>query len=69
MGDTRTQAAIARIETALGRIEVAARRRVLPSTGGDPAEAERLRTAHDRLRQEVGAVISELDQLIASGGR
>ena len=69
MGDQRTQAAIGRIEAALDRIEAAARRRAASAGSGGSAETERLRTAHDRLREEVGSVIAELDQLIASGGR
>ena len=52
--------AIARIERALARIELAE-----PRSGGSDAELAALRERHARLRTAVQGSLEELDQLIA----
>ena len=55
----RSSKAIARIEAALARIEVATTR-----SGGSDAELAALRDRHARLRAAVQGSLEELDQLI-----
>jgi hypothetical protein len=60
MQDQRTQAALARIEQALGRIE-----RSAATDLGAADELTRLRQAHDLLRRRVESAIGEIDRLLA----
>ncbi len=60
MQDQRTQAALARIEQALGRIE-----RSVAADAGAAAELARVRQAHDILRSRVEGAIGEIDRLLA----
>ena len=70
MADERALAAIRRIERALARIEAAAGR---PSDAApdaaDSEELERLREAHQLLRQRVTGAIGQIDQLLQAGER
>jgi hypothetical protein len=62
MEDARTGAALRRIESALQRIEAAARR------GGDrtgQADLAHLAARHDALRRETDAAIAALDGVIS----
>jgi hypothetical protein len=67
MGDQRALDAIGRIERALARIEVSARRPPPPTT--DAAELERLRGAHQALRGRIEGAIGQLDRLLDGGER
>ncbi|MGQ0559451.1 MAG: hypothetical protein ACT4OE_07685 [Sphingosinicella sp.] len=70
MSDQRALDALKRLERALARIEAAASRPApAPQAAADSAEFERLKQAHDRLRQRVAGAIGEIDRLIDSGGR
>ncbi|HZG46468.1 MAG TPA: hypothetical protein VEZ41_09415 [Allosphingosinicella sp.] len=60
MQDQRTQAALARIEHALGRIE-----RSVGANTGTADEVVRLREAHALLRRRVEGAIGEIDRLLA----
>lgn len=64
MADDRSLAAVARIERALARIEAAAAK-----PAQDDSELERLREVHDALRSNVEGAISQIDRLLAAGGR
>jgi hypothetical protein len=64
MADPRALAAIARIESALGRIEAAARRPV--GEPGEDGEVRRLREAHEALRGKVEGAIGQIDRLLAT---
>jgi hypothetical protein len=66
MGDKRTEAALARIDRALGRIEAVAAR---PAPAPVPAADGALREAHDALRGKVATAIREIDQLLISAER
>ena len=57
MEGDRIARATARIDAAMGRIEVAA---VRPPAGGDPELARK----HEALRTATGAALAELDRLI-----
>lgn len=57
MEQVRTRNALSRIEAALNRIEALAG----PAIHRDPAADAQ----HDRLRQEAGAALAAIDQLIA----
>jgi len=61
MTDDRSSRALARIETALARIEAAARR---PAPMPRDAELAALQARHDRLREAVQGSLQQLDQLI-----
>jgi hypothetical protein len=70
MADERALAAIRRIEQALARIEASATRPAPPPPpSADPEELERLREAHQALRQRVSGAISQIDQLLQAGAR
>lgn len=60
MQDQRIQAALARIEQALGRIE-----RSAAGNQGASDELARLREAHNVLRSKVEGAIGEIDRLLA----
>ena len=63
MSDSRTDAALARIDRALTRIAAQATR---PAVGsGEDGELAKLRTTHEDLRTAVGESLAELDTLIA----
>jgi len=62
MAGDRIARALARIDAAAGRIEVAARG-VAPTTGGGDAE---LAHKYENLRHEAGAALAELDRLIGA---
>ena len=64
MGDARALEAIARIERALARLEAAAARPVPAPASGSSDEFERLREAHDTLRQRVAGAIGQIDELL-----
>jgi len=64
MADQRALDAIARIERAIARIE----RGAAASRSPDPAQ-ERLRAAHESLREKVAGAIGRLDQLIGQAER
>jgi hypothetical protein len=64
MEGERTSRAMARIDTALARIEAAALR---PTSAADPAEFDNLKRRHDRLRAAVQDGLEQLDALIAGG--
>lgn len=67
MGDARALEAIARIERALARLEAAAIRPspAAPAAAPEPSdEFERLREAHDALRQRVAGAIGQIDELL-----
>ena len=66
MADQRALAALRRIELALARVEGVASSRQ-PAANGKDEEFERLRSAHDRLRNQVSGAIGQIDQLLASG--
>lgn len=61
MDEDRSSRALARIQQALARIEVAARRPV-HSTGN--TDLDQLSARHDRLRGAVQQSLEQLDQLI-----
>jgi hypothetical protein len=61
MAGDRIARALARIDAAAGRIEVAARG-VAPTTGGDSELAHK----YESLRHEAGAALAELDRLIGA---
>ena len=70
MPDERALAALSRIERALARVESAASRPVpVPAVDGsaETAELDRLRNAHDRLRERVGGAIGQIDRMIETG--
>ena len=64
MGDARALEAIARIERALARLEAAAARTAPAAAAGSSDEFERLREAHDALRQRVAGAIGQIDELL-----
>ena len=67
MSDQRALDALKRIEQALTRVEAAANRSPpSPAPAADDADLERLRQAHERLRQRVAGAIGEIDRLIES---
>lgn len=63
MSESRTDAAIGRIESALARIETQAA--LIGSGAEDQDELKTLRKQHEDLRAAVGGSLSELDALIA----
>ena len=65
MTEERILTAVERIDSALGRIEEAARRPSAPHP--DRVELEALRTRHAAMRGQVEAAIGELDTLIRNG--
>lgn len=67
MADQRAFAAIRRIERALARIETAASRPA--PAAADSEELDRLRAAHQALRQRVTGAIGQIDGLLQSGQR
>lgn len=69
MGDPRALEAIRRIERAVARLEAAAARPAPSPAAGPPEDYERLRQAHDALRQRVAGAIGQIDELLESGGR
>ena len=66
MADQRALAAVRRIERALARVE-AVTSSPSPASNGDYQEMERLRSAHDRLRDQVSGAIGQIDKLLQSG--
>ena len=62
MSGDRTSRALARIETALQRIEAATRKSV--TAAASSTELADLQSRHDRLRAAVTDSLAELDQLI-----
>jgi len=66
MADQRALAAVRRIERALARVEAAAARSA-SAPDGDDQEMERLRSAHEQLRQRVNGAIGQIDALLESG--
>ena len=66
MADERAMQAIERIERALARIETAADRE---PQRNDDRELRELREVHQALRSKVETAISQIDQLLAGGGR
>jgi hypothetical protein len=65
MSDSRTQSALARIASAIDRIEAAAAHRpVAAITVGDEVRVQFLEARHAKLRQETGAVLASLDAFI-----
>jgi len=66
MADQRALAAVRRIERALARVEAVASGPSSASNGKDE-EIERLRSAHDRLRDQVSGAIGQIDKLLQSG--
>jgi hypothetical protein len=60
MQDERTQAALARIEVALARIE-----RSVGADAGAADELARLRDAHNLLRRRVEGAIGEIDRMLS----
>lgn len=70
MGDQRALDAIGRIERALARIEVSARRQQpAPDGAADSAELEQLKGAHIALRGRVEGAIGQIDRLLETGGQ
>jgi hypothetical protein len=67
MSDERAKQALERIERALGRIERAAA--TPPAAPRDDGELRRLRETHQALRFKVEGAISQIDRLLATGGR
>jgi hypothetical protein len=65
MDGDRIERAMARIEAASQRIEAAAARSAKTSTPGDDPE---LRQKYDRLRDEAGTALAELDRLLGALG-
>lgn len=61
MQDQRTEAALARIERALGRIEG-----TVAGDAGAADELARLRQAHTLLRSRVEGAIGEIDRMLSS---
>ena len=69
MADQRALDAISRIEQALARAEnAAARPRPAPSAE-PPENYERLRQAHDSLRDRVAGAIGEIDRILETEAR
>ncbi len=68
MGDQRALDAIARIERALARIEIAATRPVPAAAPTPDEDHERLREAHATLRRAVAGAIGQVDHLIEGRG-
>jgi hypothetical protein len=69
MADPRALDAIRRIEQALARAEsAAARPRPAPSAEA-PENYERLRQAHDSLRDRVAGAIGEIDRILETEAR
>ena len=67
MSDERASQALERIERALSRIErAAAAPREAPR---DEGELRQLREVHQALRGKVEGAISQIDRLLAAGGR
>lgn len=70
MADQRALEAIRRAEQALTRIESATSRAPSPDPAfADLDEFQRLRDAHDQLRERVAGAIDEIDRLIERGER
>jgi hypothetical protein len=67
MADPRALDAIHRIERALARIEAAAAH-PRPSPGPSE-ELERLRQAHEALRERVSGAVGQIDRLLAASER
>jgi hypothetical protein len=68
MGDQRALDAIARIERALARIEIAANRPAPAAAPTHDEDHERLREAHATLRRAVAGAIGQVDHLIEGRG-
>ena len=66
MPDERAIQAIGRIERALARIEIAARKPVHGSANDD--ELLELRQRHKALRERVEGAVLQIDQLLAGRG-
>ena len=64
MADQRALDAIRRIEQALARVESAAVRPRPAPPAGPPENYERLRQAHDSLRDRVAGAIGEIDRML-----
>jgi hypothetical protein len=67
MSDQRALDTLKRIEQALARVETAATNRPPPAAPAPDADVERLREAHEKLRQRVAGAIGEIDRLIEAG--
>ncbi|HZF44621.1 MAG TPA: hypothetical protein VEZ48_14560 [Sphingomonadaceae bacterium] len=67
MTEERILTAVERIDGALGRIELAARRTPDPQPHRDSAELEALRARHAAMRGQVEAAMGEIDTLIRNG--
>ena len=65
MSDDRAMQAIARIESALARIEAAADK---PAPPRDDGELLRLREVHQALRNKVEGAITQIDRLLEMEG-
>jgi hypothetical protein len=64
MDTQRSEQALARLRTAMDRVETAARR-LTESPSIDPAEHTGLMERHDRLKQSVAQSLRELDDILA----
>jgi len=69
MADQRALDAISRIEQALARVESAAARPRPAPPAEPPEEYERLRQAHDSLRDRVAGAIGEIDRMLETEAR
>lgn len=64
MAEGGIEQALARLERAVERLDRAA----AAQTGGGDAEIEALRARHERLRDQVRAAVTRIDDLIAERG-
>ena len=69
MADQRALDAISRIEQALARAENAAVRPRPAPSAEPPENYERLRQAHDSLRDRVAGAIGEIDRILETEAR
>ncbi len=69
MADPRAQVALRRIEQALARIERAAGEPRPAPAPEPPEDYERLRQAHDALRERVAGAIGEIDRMLETETR
>jgi hypothetical protein len=63
MAGDRIEQALARLDAALGRAELAGDR--LVRAMADPAELARLQERHSRLKQSVAQSLRQLDEILA----
>lgn len=69
MADPRALDAIRRIEQALARIERASGRPRPAPPAEPPEDYDRLRQAHDALRERVAGAIGEIDRMLETEAR